>query len=76
MKPEILRILRYDSWETNSVFIIDLNATTVQLSRFRTKTRSNECFTRSLLGVKLGRLLDGYSVDRAIPRSLRDYVME
>ena len=31
---------------------------------------------RSLLGVKLGRLLDGYSVDRASPRSLRDYVME
>ena len=49
---------------------------TVQLSRFRTKTRSNECFTRSLLGVKLGRLLDGCSVDRASPRSLRDYVME
>ena len=48
---------------------------TVQLSRFRTKTRSNACFTRSLLGGKLGHLLDGYSVDRASPRSLRDYVM-
>ena len=27
IKPEILRFLRHDSWETNSVFIVDLNAT-------------------------------------------------
>ena len=27
IKPDILRILHHDSWETNSVFILDLNAT-------------------------------------------------
>ena len=26
IKPEILRILRHDSWGTYSVFIVDLNA--------------------------------------------------
>ena len=27
IKPETIRILRHDTWETNSVFIIDLSAT-------------------------------------------------